>query len=388
MSLSESSFPRRLLLVITFLILSASGFRLQSQWLVATRTKRLTLLSRQSHSPLQSHQYGQYRIEIPRGGSSDVVLDLLAEDDDETEEDDEDDDGDDNNDELQASNVRDETVEEEGIQGFTGDDVEGEEADNSNNINIPAPVGDEEEDQEDEDDDDDDDLEDQEEREGPLVAVSSQPISIVFKTNMGNPLIDSSLELLVSRSRTVENVKQSLSRMLPGRPPVEVMRLVSEGLLLQDDQLVDDIVDEEDEDEEDNEGAPSVTMIIDMVPPVDPKFATQLHKMNEMSTSELLDAYAANAAAMYHTTSEEDQPGDLLSVQLRHEAHEIREQLLENFPEKALAAMSMETPSAEVVEDRRGQRHRTSTGGARANLKRILQTNLNIVSVKTRIRGA
>ena len=201
---------------------------------------------------------------------------------------------------------------------------------------------------------------------------------------MGNPLIDTSLELLVSRSRTVENVKQSLSRILPGRPPVELMRLVSEGILLDDDQLIDDIIDEDDEDDEENEGAPSVTMIIDMVPPVDPKFATQLHKMNDMSTSELLDAYAANAAAMYHsTTSDEHESGVILSIQLRHEAHEIREELLGTFPEKALAVIETETPSSEIVGDRRGQRRRTSMGGARANLKRILQTNLNIVSAAT-----
>jgi hypothetical protein len=31
------------------------------------------------------------------------------------------------------------------------------------------------------------------------------------------------------------------------------------------------------------------------------------------------------------------------------------------------------------VEDRRGQRYRTTKGGARTNLRRIIQTNLNIV---------
>ena len=40
----------------------------------------------------------------------------------------------------------------------------------------------------------------------------------------------------------------------------------------------------------------SITLTLDMVPPVNPKFATQLHKMFDMSTSELLDAYAANSS--------------------------------------------------------------------------------------------
>ena len=117
-----------------------------------------------------------------------------------------------------------------------------------------------------------------------------------------------------------------------------------------------------------------------MVPPVDPKFATQLHKMFDMSTSELLDAYAANAAAMYHNSAASDEEG-LLSIKLREEAHDIRESLVENFPEKSLALLSDQAPSTEAVEQRRGQRYRTSKGGARTNLKRIIQTNLNIVSI-------
>jgi hypothetical protein len=305
-------------------------------------------------------------------------------DDDEDVDANEDGDDDDDGGEKQMESTREETnepVEEENVE------VEGEIVDNDASETTTSGLDTEEEREEnvkavEDEDEDDDDLEDDEELDAPPVAASSQPINIIFKTNMGNPLIDTSLELLVSRTRTVENVKQTLSRMLPGRPPAEVMRLVSEGILLQDDQLINDVVDDDDEDSDDeDEEASSVTILIDMVPPVDPKFATQLKDMNDLSTSELLDAYAANSAAMYHPTKDMDPQGDLLSVQLRHEAHTIREQLLETFPEKSLAVINAETPSSEFVEDRRGQRYRTSMGGTRANLKRILQTNLNIVSV-------
>ena len=105
-------------------------------------------------------------------------------------------------------------------------------------------VDDEDEDSEDEEDEDDDT------KKAAASAVSSQPVSIIFKTNTGNALVDTSLELLVSRSHSVESVKQTLSRMLPGQPPVESLRLVYDGFVLQDDQLFDEVVDEEDDDDD------------------------------------------------------------------------------------------------------------------------------------------
>lgn len=368
-----------LLLINSFLIASGSGFQLRSRWLATmTTTKHVGRSGATGYQPQQQqHPFGMH---MPRGGSSDVVLDLLAVDDDEDEDaaEDDDDDEDDDGGETQVESVRNETdepLEENNIE--VEDKIVDDDGSKATSSELDNNEDQEEKATEDEDEDED---EDEEEPDGPPVATSSQPINIMFKTNMGNPLIDTSLELLVSRSRTVENVKQSLSRMLPGRPPPEVMRLVSEGILLRDDELINDVVDDDEDLDDEDEEASTVTMLLDMVPPVDPKFATQLQNMNEVSTSDLLDAYAANSAAMYHPTNDVDQQGDLLSVQLRHEAHTIREQLLETFPEKSLAALYAETLSSEFVEDRRGQRYRTSMGGARANLKRILQTNLNIVS--------
>lgn len=227
--------------------------------------------------------------------------------------------------------------------------------------------------------------------------ISSEPVSIHFKTNIGSPLIDTSLELLVSRSRNMESVKQTLSRMLPGRPPVEALRIVWGNRLLTDDQLVDELIDEEDLDldDDDDDKAACITLTLDMVPPVDPKFATRMMSVSELATSELLDAYTANAAAMYHNANmlrineqQEQQQhyqetfDGSLSLELRHEAMRIREQLTTGWSETAMQKLEMEAPSTnqqDVVEERRGQRVRLGNSGATTNLRKTLQRNLNVV---------
>jgi hypothetical protein len=230
--------------------------------------------------------------------------------------------------------------------------------------------------------------------------ISSQPVSILFRTDVNNSLLDTSLELLVSRSRNIESVKQTLSRMLPGKPPVESIRLVSDGILLPDSLIIDELLEDEDgntNDEHDDESSETTltVIVLDMIPPVDPKFATQFSKLHDMSTSDLLDAYVANAAAMHHSMSEgnNDEKGNnnigrdpqLVSAQIREQAYRIRQQWIDQFPEKALVTLESTVVDSQIpVEDRRGQRYRPPMyqGGPRANLKRTLQTNLNIVRLQ------
>jgi hypothetical protein len=226
--------------------------------------------------------------------------------------------------------------------------------------------------------------EEEQENQDPLASViSSEPISVIFKTNLGSQLIDTSLELLVSRARNIESVKNTLSRMLPGRPPVEALRILWGNKELTNDHLVDELVDDDDDDEQS-----SMTLILDMVPPVDQKFATEMKAVSEMSTSDLLDAYTANAAAMYHNAgSLGSNPPELdgpLLFHLRHEAMRIREQLTTGWPDSVMQILEMEAPSrneAEVVEERRGQRVRSGKGGATTSLRKSLQRNLNVVRV-------
>ena len=234
--------------------------------------------------------------------------------------------------------------------------------------------------------------------ESPLSSViSPQPATFTIKTNLGNPLIDQSIELMVSRTKNVESVKQMLSRQLPGRPPASALTLMSGTRVLGDDVLIDELIDDEQDEADDEEESSQLVLTLDIVPPVDPKFATSFGKLNEMTTSELLDAYAANAAAMYHNAQSlvSEPAGDKafgsLSIQLRHEAYRIRNQLTSTFPESALAKLEEESPPHETqaLNQRRGQRYRSGRGGAKTNIKRVIQRNLNVVrSIKYEPRDA
>lgn len=260
---------------------------------------------------------------------------------------------------------------------------------------------DQEESDEDEEESDSEDVEESEDEqseavdddeESPLSSViSSEPLSVNIKTNLGNRVVDQSIELLVSRTRDVASVKNTLSRQLPGRPPISALTLMTGPRVLMDDELVDELVDDQDEDDdddEDDEESSTLVLTLDMVPPVDPKFATAL-QLDEMTTSEMLDAYAANAASMYNNAQSlvsepsADKAFGSLSIQLRHEAYRIRDQLASSFPESALAKLEEETPPHETqaVEQRRGQRYRSGRGGAKTNMKRTIQRNLNVVRI-------
>jgi hypothetical protein len=247
----------------------------------------------------------------------------------------------------------------------------------------------EEESDADESEDEVEESEDEEDRnESPLSSViSSEPLTVTIKTNLGNRVVDQSVELLVSRTRDVASVKQTLSRQLPGRPPASALTLMSGARVLGDEILMDELVDDGDEEDEDEEESDTLVLTLDMVPPVDPKFATTFGELDDMTTSEILDAYAANAAAMYNNAQSlvsepsADKAFGSLSIQLRHEAYRIREQLISAFPESALAKLEEATPPHETqaVGQRRGQRYRSGRGGAKTNMKRTIQRNLNVV---------
>jgi hypothetical protein len=229
---------------------------------------------------------------------------------------------------------------------------------------------------------------------------SSEPLTVTIKTNLQNPLIDQSIELLVTPSRTISSVKQTLSRMLPSRPPASLLRLTHDSVLVSDDEIVSELV-EDDEDDEDDEEERDLTLILDIVPPVDPKFAVEaVSKMQELSTMDLLEAYAANAAAMNANTAamlktsttssdeEEDIINDgispLYSVHLRQQALALQHQLESRYTSEQLESWREPPKLAEEAQRQveiRGQRVRVgSKGGARSSVKRTLQRNLNIVS--------
>eukprot|EP00521_Asterionellopsis_glacialis_P006569 CAMPEP_0195283084 /NCGR_PEP_ID=MMETSP0707-20130614/1752_1 /TAXON_ID=33640 /ORGANISM="Asterionellopsis glacialis, Strain CCMP134" /LENGTH=539 /DNA_ID=CAMNT_0040342195 /DNA_START=142 /DNA_END=1761 /DNA_ORIENTATION=- len=273
------------------------------------------------------------------------------------------------------------------------------------------------EDEDSEEEEEEDDEEDDEEEVSQQV-VSAEPIKVMIKTNLGNTLVDQTLELQVSRNRNVASVKQSIMRQMPGRPPMSCQILMWGSQVLEDDQLVNELVDDEDEeeDEEEDDEDSELTLTLDVVPPIDPKFATEMmDRMKHMTTSQLLDAYLANQAGLYENartlheeatansvqTNQDDddddeddedttvstfvpQPHMARSVQLRQEAYQMRQDLVGTFDEKVLEILEKDdAPSTLALQsniERRGERIRTpgSRGGAKANVRRVLQKNLNI----------
>lgn len=276
--------------------------------------------------------------------------------------------------------------------------------------------------------DDDDDEEENEE-----VSVSSLPVKITLKTALSNNiLIDQSVEITASPTRTVESLKQSVSRQFKSRPPMDAVTLRLDGRVLFDDELVRDLVDhdEDEEDEEDDEedegedGLAKLTIIVDMVPPVDPKFGTEMKgRMNDMTNEELLDAYVANLAAMHHNSVDlmredeikETNDGDVEEEEEKDEeeeeeeidstlqavanknlamqryAHMLKEQIIDSLSEDEKELLQKtDTPSSPQADDldnyegdlllKESIKRRKRKGGATMNVKRALQKNLNIVS--------
>jgi hypothetical protein len=266
-------------------------------------------------------------------------------------------------------------------------------------------------------------------------SVSTLPVKITLKTSLSdNILIDQSIEITASPSRTVHSLKQSVSRQFKGRPPIDAIELRLDGQVLEDDTLVKDLVQdiEEDEDEEeddDDDGLAKMTITVDMVPPVDPKFGTEMkERLDKMTNEEVLDAYVANLAALYQnsldllTTTddsvakdeddgddrEDDQSEEQRQQQesasktsmaqkklaMQQYALMLKEQLVSSMSENEKTLLEkQDTPSNSIEDDaidsyegdlllKESMKRRKRKGGATANVKRALQKNLNIVSTK------
>jgi hypothetical protein len=266
-----------------------------------------------------------------------------------------------------------------------------------------AATGEEEEDVADLDEDDDGEEITEEEKKLASV-MSSQPVKLHIQTNWGNSVVDHKLEINAARTRDVASLKKSVSRLLPGRPPLLGLELVYEGRVLDDDMLVDELFDDDDEedeeedDEDDEENAPSKTLILNALPPVDPKFATELRPKlrahveddaDTLSTDELVDAYYLNQAAMSRNSQLLVDPNTptspLLRLEVQELAAQLREQLQSQTPDDVWEASLAPVQKSLHTEERRGQRYRSGKGGASTNLKKSIQTNMNIVSVTTEL---
>ena len=242
-------------------------------------------------------------------------------------------------------------------------------------------------------------------------SIDKTPFPITVKTAVGNNIVDTSLELTVNRSRDVASLKKSLSRLLPAKPPVETMKLIFHGKVLQDDETLDEILDD-DEDEEDEERE-AISLTLDMIPPVDPKFVAELDaNLKDMTVREILDAYIANEATLYQSTEElmkktwsqseaGAQAADLdeeadddetspspkggnqkTSLQIRERSDQIRSQLealIQSENSKNLLSQTeIKHHSLDEVEVRGQRIRKVSQAGVRTSIKRQIQRNLNV----------
>ena len=284
---------------------------------------------------------------------------------------------------------------------------------------------DEESDMDLDDESSDEEVTDEEDDGDAQVATSSSPVKLIISTGLGCSLIDQTLETNASRSRTIGNIRQTISRQMKGRPPMQSVRLLLGNRVLRDDEIIDDLApdeddeddelddEEEDEDEEDD-GMVKLRLTLDAVPPVDPKFGVELQEqLQKMSTAELLEAYAANAAAAHEgvarmfassplddlSDTDDDEEDDdeeesiggrattSVSTAMRKHALSIKETIVETMPQDAIAILNQSADESEgaalasaVASARRHRRGGAMKGGASTQVKRALQRNLNIVS--------
>ena len=249
----------------------------------------------------------------------------------------------------------------------------------------------------------------------PAIA-SMEPVRLFISTNWGNSVIDQTVELTPVRTRTVASLKKSLSKQLPGRPPIVALDLVYEGRILDDDTLVEELFEDEDEDEEEDDDDDDIEegneahrkLTLNIVPPVDPKFATELGPKlvyyndddddayvadsagiadaESLTTDELVDAYYLNQVAMSQNAQLLADPNipssPYMRLELQEQARQLKEQLQTETPvdvwEKCMD-VSTQKSSRHTRDEWRGERYRSGKGGVTTQIKTIIQTNLNVV---------
>jgi hypothetical protein len=211
------------------------------------------------------------------------------------------------------------------------------------------------------------------------------------------------------RTRSMADLKKSISKQLPGKPPILSLELVFGGRILSDDDmLVDELFDDDEDDDErddDEEGedgieGPHRSLVLNIVPPVEAKFATELlrrlreesHSDDYLLTQDLIDAYYLNQVAMGQnskllvnpssSSSSSSSSTTLLRLEMQAQAKLLQEQLQRQTPESVWQkALEPAVSKSHTAEERRGQRYRSGKGGARTNLKKSLQHNFNVVSL-------
>lgn len=233
-------------------------------------------------------------------------------------------------------------------------------------------------------------------------------------------------------------IRPAVSKTMRGRPPLQTLILKHSGRTLSDDETVSSILSDVDSDDEDSdiedaigeEEMDKLSLTLDILPPIDPKFGTEFkEKADKLSTKELLHAYCLNAVGMRlgmelseaemeeydklltgidDENDDEKEGGEskdqgrvnqslhirkqaaLLqkqmersfgddTVQLIEEEHERVQVYLAEEDEHAMTSKVVYGLVPESALSQRSRRGRSVKGGATMNIKRSLQRNMNVV---------
>ena len=277
------------------------------------------------------------------------------------------------------------------------------------------------------------------------------PVQVTVRTALASPLIDQRLELTAASTRTVAQLRQSVSRTMRGRPPLACVRLRHRGRAVAEDETVADLLREREEDDDDDddaeeeedddgergeEDAVRLTLTCDAVPPIDARFGVDLReRLATASAREILDAYCANAAGAAYVQElmlrenaryaaagaddEEDEDGESdredraedHALHLQRRATLVKAQLRSTLSDETLrrmeeehdrvrrhraadAAGSGEAAASAVYGlvppgggEREGRGGGKRRGGAAMTVKRSLQRNLNVVRARVLARA-
>jgi len=234
-------------------------------------------------------------------------------------------------------------------------------------------------------------------------------VQLFISTNWGNSVIDHKIELKSKRTKTVADLKKSLSKQLPGRPPILALDLVYEGRILDEETLMEELFEDEDEDDDEEEEGNELhrKLTLHIVPPVDPKFMTELGPklmfysddvdddnnfiinsatdIDSLTTTTLVDAYYLNQVAMSlnaHLLADPNTPSSPYTrLESIEQGKQLRDELCAQIGTdtwEKLMKVTTEKSRDENKEEWRGERYRSGKGGVTTQLKTTLQTNLNV----------
>jgi len=239
------------------------------------------------------------------------------------------------------------------------------------------------------------------------------PIKLIIKTGFDfcPALVSQTLELTASPKRDIASVKLSISRQMPGRPPVSLQKLYFGIRELGDEEFLADLVSslQEDNDSDEEDTSFVLTLTLDAPPPpIDPKFALEevfKEKLKGMTTDEIFDAYVANLVSMkyldallfsqstQHNDHNHDNNQDRVShvetqissipslpqhIVMKKQALLLKQVLLSTLSQDTLQKIHGTGHDALQDTDPTRPRRPGVPGGAKITLRRTLQKNLNI----------